>query len=74
LPYVRLFAILLDRHAAGYARLLDGRLLSSRQAVFDIVCNRETELLKDARAAGAVAVDGVMMLVHQGAKAMDALG
>jgi shikimate dehydrogenase len=56
---------------AGDARLLDGRLLSSRQAVFDIVYNRETELLQDARAAGAVALDGVMMLVYQGAKALE---
>lgn len=54
----------------GDARLLEGRLLQSRQAVFDIVYNRETELLKDARAAGAVAMDGVMMLVYQGAKAL----
>jgi shikimate dehydrogenase len=55
---------------AGDARLLEGRLLQSRQAVFDIVYNRETELLQDARAAGAVAVDGVMMLVYQGSKAL----
>ena len=54
----------------GDARLLEGSLLQSHQAVFDIVYNRETELLKDARAAGAVAVDGVMMLVYQGAKAL----
>ncbi|MDD1749433.1 MAG: shikimate dehydrogenase [Methanothrix sp.] len=54
----------------GDPRLLDGRLLQSHQAVFDIVYNRETELLQDARAAGAVAVDGVMMLVYQGAKAL----
>ena len=54
----------------GDPRLLEGRLLQSHQAVFDIVYNRETELLKDARAAGAVAVDGVMMLVYQGAKAL----
>ena len=55
----------------GDARLLEGRLLQSHQAVFDIVYNRETELLQDARAAGAVAVDGVMMLVYQGAKALE---
>ncbi len=54
----------------GDARLLEVRLLQSHQAVFDIVYNRETELLQDARAAGAVAVDGVMMLVYQGAKAL----
>lgn len=56
---------------AGDPRLLETRLLQSRQAVFDIVYNRETQLLKDARAAGAVAVDGVMMLVYQGAKALE---
>jgi shikimate dehydrogenase len=55
----------------GDARLLQGRLLQSHQAVFDIVYNRDTELLQDARAAGAVAVDGVMMLVYQGAKALE---
>jgi shikimate dehydrogenase len=55
---------------AGDPRLLEGRLLQSHQAVFDIVYNRDTELLQDARAAGAVAVDGVMMLVYQGAKAL----
>lgn len=52
-------------------RLLRTGLLKRNQAVFDIVYNRETELLQDARAAGAVAVDGVMMLVHQGAKALE---
>ena len=56
---------------AGDPRLLESRLLQSHQAVFDIVYNRETQLLKDARLAGAVAVDGVMMLVYQGAKALE---
>ena len=55
----------------GDPRLFEGGLLHKDQAVFDIVYNRETELLKDARTAGAVAVDGVMMLVHQGAKALE---
>ena len=56
---------------AGDAKLFDGRLLQGRQAVFDIVYNRDTELLQDARAAGSVAIDGVMMLVYQGAKALE---
>jgi shikimate dehydrogenase len=56
---------------AGDARLLEGGLLQSRQAIFDIVYNRDTELLQDARAAGTVALDGVMMLVYQGAKALE---
>jgi shikimate dehydrogenase len=55
----------------GEARLFDGRLLKRRQAVFDIVYNRDTRLLQDARAAGSVAIDGVMMLVYQGAKALE---
>jgi shikimate dehydrogenase len=55
----------------GDGRLFDGRLLHSRQVVFDIIYNRQTELLLDARAAGALAIDGVMMLVHQGAKALE---
>ena len=50
---------------------LMARLIKRRQAVFDIVYNRETELLQDARAAGSVAIDGVMMLVYQGAKALE---
>jgi shikimate dehydrogenase len=55
----------------GDSRILEGRLLSRRHAVFDIVYNRKTELLSDARAAGALAIDGVMMLVYQGAKALE---
>jgi len=52
----------------GDPRLFDGRLLHSGQLVFDIVYNRNTELLADARSAGAGAVDGVMMLVYQGSE------
>jgi shikimate dehydrogenase len=55
----------------GDGRIIDGSLLKSHHAVFDIVYNRETELIKDARSAGAVAIDGVMMLVYQGARAFE---
>jgi shikimate dehydrogenase len=55
----------------GDPRLFDGCLLHSGQIVFDIVYNRDTELLQDARAAGALAIDGVMMLVYQGAKSLE---
>jgi shikimate dehydrogenase len=54
----------------GDLRLFDGRLLHQGQAVFDVVYNRETELLKDAVKAGALAIDGVMMLVYQGVEAL----
>jgi shikimate dehydrogenase len=55
----------------GDHRLFQGDLLQRDQAVFDIVYNRETQLLKDARASRALAIDGVMMLVYQGAKALE---
>lgn len=55
----------------GDQRLFDGNLLHIDQVVFDIVYNRETELIKDAAKAGAVTVDGVMMLVYQGARALE---
>ncbi|WP_424444195.1 shikimate dehydrogenase [Methanothrix sp.] len=55
----------------GDGRIIDGHLLKSHHAVFDIVYNRETELISDARSAGAVAIDGVMMLVYQGAEAFE---
>ncbi len=51
--------------------LFDSRLLNRDQTVFDIVYNRDTKLLQDARTAGARAIDGVMMLVYQGAKALE---
>lgn len=52
-------------------KLIDKRLLHKRQVVFDIVYNRQTDLLKDAANVGAVSIDGVMMLVYQGAKALE---
>ena len=55
----------------GDPRLFEGNLLHDGQVVFDIVYNRETEMLKDAAKAGAVTIDGVMMLVYQGAKALE---
>jgi shikimate dehydrogenase len=55
----------------GDPKLFDGRLLHEGQVVFDVVYNRQTELLQDAAKAKAVAIDGVMMLVYQGAKALE---
>jgi shikimate dehydrogenase len=52
-------------------KLFDGRLLHEGQVVFDVVYNRKTELLQDAVKAKAMAIDGVMMLVYQGAKALE---
>jgi shikimate dehydrogenase len=55
----------------GDPSLFPARLLREGQVVFDIVYGRETMLLKDAREAGALALDGVMMLVYQGAIALE---
>jgi shikimate dehydrogenase len=55
----------------GDPRLFNGKLLHSDQIIFDIVYSRKTELLKDAISAGAVAIDGVMMLVYQGSKSLE---
>ncbi len=48
------------------------QLLKKETVVFDMVYNpAETPLLADAAEAGAVAVDGLAMLVHQGAAAFE---
>ena len=41
------------------------------QSVFDVVYNRQTEFLRQARAAGADVADGMAMLLHQGAKSFE---
>ncbi len=52
-------------------KLIHRKLLHKGQVVFDIIYNRQTELLEDAVDAGAIAIDGVMMLVYQGVKALE---
>ncbi|HEY9246487.1 MAG TPA: shikimate dehydrogenase, partial [Candidatus Methanoperedens sp.] len=50
--------------------LVTENMMHSDLVVFDIVYNPiNTMLLKEARKAGAKAIDGVMMLVYQGAEA-----
>jgi len=41
------------------------------QVVYDLIYNRPTELLALARSQGAIAIDGLGMLVHQGALAFE---
>lgn len=55
----------------GDPRLFEGCLLHKGQVVFDIVYNRKTELLMDAERAGAISIDGLRMLVCQGAAALE---
>ncbi len=48
--------------------LVTAAMLSPKQTVFDLVYKPvETQLLKEAKAAGAKAVDGITMLARQGA-------
>jgi shikimate dehydrogenase len=48
--------------------LVTAEMLNDRQAVFDIVYKPvETKLLKEAKIAGAKAIDGITMLARQGA-------
>jgi shikimate dehydrogenase len=53
----------------GDGRLLPEGVLTSQHRVFDMVyrAGGETSLLADARAAGAQVVDGLTLLLHQGA-------
>ena len=52
--------------------LVTSDLLKNDMVVFDIVYNPiETRLLKEAKSAGAKAIDGVGMLVYQGAAAFE---
>ncbi|MEM3673100.1 MAG: shikimate dehydrogenase [Candidatus Bathyarchaeia archaeon] len=65
--------ILVNATAVGMAPKIDEtpvdmKLLHSNLTVFDLVYNPpETRLLKEAKAMGAKTVDGICMLVHQGA-------
>ncbi|OTN76452.1 shikimate 5-dehydrogenase [Enterococcus sp. 8G7_MSG3316] len=52
--------------------LKDTTLLRETLAVYDVIYNpRETQLLKDAKAAGAKTANGLSMLLYQGAAAFE---
>jgi shikimate dehydrogenase len=74
-PLVKHAEIIINATSVGMKEgdpcLFNGKLLRPSQIVFDIVYNRETELLRDAILAGANAIDGVKMLVYQGAEAFE---
>jgi len=55
----------------GDPSFIDENWLHPGQIVFDTIYNRRTELLVDASRAKATAIDGVAMLVYQGAKALE---
>jgi shikimate dehydrogenase len=58
-----------ETHASPWPRAVS---LPSHWTVFDLVYNPEqTQLMAEARAAGAKAIGGLAMLVHQGARAFE---
>jgi shikimate dehydrogenase len=58
-------------HPDAGSTLLTREDIRPGQVVFDTVYNPpETRLLAEARAAGALALNGVKMLVHQGAESL----
>ncbi len=67
--------ILINSTAVGMSpkpseTIVTSEMMHSELVVFDIVYNPvETMLLREARKAGAKTIDGVMMLVYQGAEA-----
>lgn len=49
--------------------VIDKKSLHKKLYIFDVVYNRETQLIKDAKSLGRPAVDGLGMLLYQGADA-----
>ncbi|MDD5686692.1 MAG: shikimate dehydrogenase [Elusimicrobia bacterium] len=50
---------------------INKKLLRKEMFVYDVVYNRETQLLKDAGKIGANFISGLNMLVYQGAKSLE---
>ena len=55
----------------GDGSVVDKNLLHKDLYVYDVVCNRETQLIKDAKSLGLRFLDGLGMLLHQGAAAFE---
>lgn len=55
----------------GDPPVIDKNLLHENLSVYDVVYNRETELVKDARSKKLPAVNGLGMLLYQGIKTLE---
>ena len=55
----------------GEGSVIDKSLLHKDLYVYDVVYNRETQLIKDAKSLGLRFLDGLGMLLHQGAAAFE---
>ena len=55
----------------GDASVIDKGLLHKDLSIYDVVYNRETELLKESKSLGLRAVGGLGMLLYQGVHAFE---
>jgi shikimate dehydrogenase len=55
----------------GDGSVIDKALLHRNLSVYDVVYNRETQLIKDAKSLGLAVVDGLGMLLYQGIEAFE---
>lgn len=55
----------------GDGSVIDKSLLHENLSVYDVVYNRETQLVKDARSLGLPAADGLGMLLYQGVRSFE---
>lgn len=55
----------------GDGSVINKDLLHVNLSVYDVVYNRQTQLIKDAKSAGLNAVNGLGMLLYQGLKAFE---
>lgn len=55
----------------GDGSIIDKELLHSKLSVYDVVYNRETQLIKDAKEKGLPAAGGLKMLLYQGVIAFE---
>lgn len=55
----------------GDGSVIDKNLLHKNLSVFDVVYNRETQLIKDAKSIGLPAMGGLGMLLYQGVAAFE---
>lgn len=55
----------------GDGSVIDKSLLHKDLSVYDVIYNRETQLIKDAKSLGLPAVDGLGMLLYQGVDALE---
>ncbi len=61
----------LGLHEGDALPWVEGAAIGPGQVAYDLIYHRETEWLRLARAAGATAIDGLGMLVQQGAAAFE---